>query len=373
MAIVTGLLAAVTLSGLGCAYEGAPVRAPVRIEAPSDTFDEKAFTAETSTALDAAFAEVVEKSGTTSLQVTVYRPGTGLWSAGHGIEPGRTPFWASVGKTFIAVTIMQLAEEGELSLDDPVVRWFPDLPDAQRMTVRDLLAHTAGLPSANESEEFRALGRALTLDEELGFVAEEGLLFCPGSMWRYSNTGYALLGAIIERTTGQPWRAAIADRVIDPLALDRTFPVETDRIEALVPAASGHGAPVPLDAPGAAGAIAADGADMVRFWHALLTGDLVSTASRDAMFAKLYPMFDNGSYYGLGTMVVDVPDGSGRTLVGHFGGMPGLGALVAWSPRDRAYIAVALSGNGDLSGAVANAMLRSLPGERSTTDPARQN
>lgn len=100
--------------------------------------------------------------------------------------------------------------------------------------------------------------------------------------------------------------------------------------------------------------------DMARFWAALLSGRLLEPATTAQMFRTLYPMFDAGTFYGLGTMVFDIEGAGHRNLwLGHAGGTPGGGALVLYSPEDQAVVAVALTGDGPAP-AVANTLLKAL-------------
>jgi D-alanyl-D-alanine carboxypeptidase len=97
---------------------------------------------------------------------------------------------------------------------------------------------------------------------------------------------------------------------------------------------------------------------MIVFLQAWLEGRVVSRAMAARLLERPYPMFDTGTYYGLGLMLYDVPDGPGRLYwIGHSGGAPGVNAVVAWSPQDRAFVAAAVTGQG-ASAAFANAALK---------------
>jgi D-alanyl-D-alanine carboxypeptidase len=100
---------------------------------------------------------------------------------------------------------------------------------------------------------------------------------------------------------------------------------------------------------------------MVAFWRALLGGQLLKPPQVEAMFATLYPMFDTGTFYGLGVMAMDAPESAGGATVwlGHAGGASGVGAMALYSPADRAFVAVALTGDGSAT-ATANLLLKQL-------------
>jgi len=311
--------------------------------------------------LDAALTMIRAKTGAPAVTAAIGIESKGLWTGGDAAKP--ILFWASAGKTFTAVVVLQLVQEGKIALDDPVSRWVKAVPNGDVVTVRDLLAHSSGLFSANEDVKAHADPRYRAPAETLGIARRHGAMFCPGANWRYSNTGYDVLGEIVRIVDHRPIDEAIAARIIAPLGLKT--------LRALAPGGGANGvAPLvskqekPIDPSwaGAAGPIAGSAGDMIRFWSALLDGRLINPPLTAAMTATLYPMFDKGTFYGLGAMVFDVPDGNKRLLwIGHAGGTPGASALVAYSPGDHAFVAVALTGDGSAV-ASANALLKALGG-----------
>ncbi|MEV4558220.1 serine hydrolase domain-containing protein [Kitasatospora sp. NPDC049285] len=140
---------------------------------------------------------------------------------------------ASVTKAFVATVVLQLTGEGKLSLDDPVERWLPGVVsgngnDGRKITVRHLLQHTSGIhddypdyTSADDFQEHRY--DTSTPEQTVARAMRHHPDFRPGKHWRYSNTGYVLLGMIIEKVTGSPWHQDVADRIVRPLGLDHTF------------------------------------------------------------------------------------------------------------------------------------------------------
>lgn len=317
-----------------------------------------------SSRLQDAFDLAVSRLPATSMSAAVALPGQGGWSAAQGsAEPLYA--WASAGKQAIAAVVLQLADEGRLSLSDTLAQRLPDaakLPNAERITIAQLLAHTSGLYSANEARAAQGKRGPYTQQEELDILARHGALFPPGACWRYSNSGYRLLGSIVARVTGRPWQDEIQARVIDRLGL-RHMRVVTDAasLVGVAPPSTADGSPaLDLDEPGAAGALLASAADMVRFEQALLNGELLSPASLQAMLGETRRGFQPGMYYGLGTMVYDIPDRGGRLRwLGHSGGGPGISAVVAYDIDRRAFVAAVVNGGGDAH-AVANLLLRAL-------------
>lgn len=342
-------------------YAGAAPRAPVEID-PVGEATEAPFDPEIQARLDAAFAKARAATAAPSMSAAVRVPGRGAWARTEAAGDAPLLFWASAGKTAIAVVVLQLVEAGRLSLDDPLAKWVKGAPNGDLATVRDLLAHTSGLFSANEDLKVRAERRGLSVEEQVRVAARHGAMFCPGERWRYTNTGYALLGEIIARVDGRSYADAVAARIIEPLGLTRMRVVRPgERGADVAPLASAKGEAMDPAWAGAAGPIAASAQDMARFWAALLGGRLLRVQTVRSMFETLYPMFDPGTFYGLGVMVFEVPQpGGGSALwLGHAGGAPGAGAVVLYSPADRAFVAVALTGDGSAT-ATANLLLRQI-------------
>jgi len=132
----------------------------------------------------------------------------------------------SVGKQFTATAVMMLVEEGKLSLDDPLTKFFPDAPPAWRnVRVRHLLSHTGGFTDYPKSFDFR---RDYTEDDLLKIVEGVALAYPPGSKWAYSNLGYLTLGILIHRVTGQFYGDFLHDRIFEPLGMNTRIINEAD-------------------------------------------------------------------------------------------------------------------------------------------------
>ena len=127
---------------------------------------------------------------------------------------------ASVGKQFTAALVLTLAREGRLGLDTSIRRWLPEAPAAwQPITVRHLLTHTSGIPDYTEGAvDYR---RDYTEDELLAAAVRLPLEFTPGETWRYSNTGYALLGFLVRRATGRFYGDLLRERVFGPAGMPK--------------------------------------------------------------------------------------------------------------------------------------------------------
>ncbi|MFC6092560.1 serine hydrolase domain-containing protein [Saccharothrix lopnurensis] len=265
--------------------------------------------------------------------------GVGDLRTGRAPDPRGRVRVASVTKTFVAVVVLQLVGEGRLGLDDPIADHLPGLlPYAEPITVRQLLGHTSGVP--------RDIAHWQTLEEvdtkrwegfepaELVRRATDGvpLLFAPGTGFSYSNTGYTVLGLLVERITGRSLAGELERRVFRPLHLrDTSFPSHQPFLPR--PAARGYerlyGEQAPLtdvttyvwSRLWASGNVISSPDDLNRFFRALLGGRLLPAEQLARM-----KEFREGALgpigYGLGLMRLPSPCG-GPDLWGHGGDLPG--------------------------------------------------
>ncbi|WP_265563390.1 serine hydrolase domain-containing protein [Sphingomicrobium arenosum] len=318
------ILAAATLVADRCAYEGPPplaldpaaFAAPEQVAAPLPDFDP-------------TFDTALQKAKSDALGVAVYRRGQPVWSRTHGIAAAQHFHWASIGKSALAVAILQLVDEGRLSLDTTIERWAPDTPYADAITIADLLSHKSGLYSATEDPDQAAT-------RPMGY-ADKGYFFCPGQHFKYSNDGYRQLGAILAAVEGKPWQQSVRERVLAPLGLTHAIVIdEANAASVLVPDGVGQSA---LE-PGPAGGLAGSPSDLAVYWGALMESRLLPQPLRDTMVSCLYPMGDGVSYYGHGAMVWNMA-ADNLYLIGHAGGMKGQNSVVLYSPADELTVAVA--------------------------------
>lgn len=150
----------------------------------------------------------------------------------------------SITKTFTAVLLLLLQQEERLSLKDPLARWFPQVPQADCICLKQLLNHTAGIPDYGSLQAYHDGVRAApslpwSFEQFAAATFEQGLCFVPGTGWAYSNPGYMLLKHIAETVTDTPFAQLIADRIAQPLELRRTFvPQSVEELSSLAPATS---------------------------------------------------------------------------------------------------------------------------------------
>lgn len=348
------------------AYSGADLRAPLPATATRLIPEARSgLTGSETEALTRAFDTALTATGAPSLSVAVWQSGGDPWTARHGTPPGTLHYWASVGKMVTAAAILRLTEDGRLSLDDPISAYVEGVPNGDVITLRMLLDHTSGLYSANEDPIVRS--NALWLDREglLEVVTRRPPYACPGAAWRYSNSGYTLLGYVVEDVTGETYHRAATDLVLSRSAARaiRILAPDDPMTDVAVPGGGTDRPALGLRAHQGAGGVVADAESMALFLRDLLAGRIVSQPTVADMTADLYPMFQEGLWYGLGLMVYDVPDTNGGAVwIGHSGGVPGARALVAYDPDRAAIVAVAMTGEGP-SEATANLLFNALEAE----------
>ncbi|QDQ09431.1 serine hydrolase domain-containing protein [Streptomyces spectabilis] len=253
----------------------------------------------------------------------------------------------SVTKSFTAAVVLQLVGEGKISLNKPVDTYLPGLVrgkgiDGKRITVRQLLQHTSGLPDFEDDVTSGILERRyLSPRDALDIALKHKAVFKPGKKWSYSNTNYLLAGLIVERATGRPLAEQIDKRVIQKLGLRHTYfpaPGET-AIRERHP--QGY-RPEPKGAPArdvtgidpsaawAAGAMVSTNSDLNRFFSALLKDDgnpLLKKAQRKQLRTTV-AMKKGNSRYAMGLGIMRVKQSDTCVFWGHSGGIPGFGT---WS------------------------------------------
>jgi D-alanyl-D-alanine carboxypeptidase len=279
---------------------------------------------------------------------------------GDAAEPAFLVY--SIGKLILAAVVLRFVEHGRLALGDSLARYFPAVPGAERITLEHLLRHTAGIPNYGPLPAYHEAVRTRpsqpwSFDDFAAHTWRHGLRFEPGARFEYSNPGYMLVRAILERVGGASHADLVAVHVAAPLGLRRTRVAETlDDLRPLAPApsilVSADGAPRDVRGvyhPGwvAHGVVASTASEIALFADAFFGGRLVSAASvRRA--TELGPVTEAGPRwrapgYGLGVMGDRAsPFGA---VFGHNGGGPGYDASVftAASLRGRRVTACALS------------------------------
>jgi CubicO group peptidase (beta-lactamase class C family) len=252
----------------------------------------------------------------------------------------------SVTKQFTAAAIMKLSERGKLSVDDPLAKFLPDYPRGDDITLRHLLTHTGGVPNYTDLGEkwTRIVARELPHEELVALWRELPLDFEPGTRWRYSNSGYYLLGMVIEKAAGQPYDAFLREALFDPLKLTRTR--YDSNGEVLLNRAQGYRSEdgkfwndwlIGMSQPGAAGALISTAGDLVRWQIALANGQVVKPESYEEMTLPYLLADGDESHYGFG---LDLQPTGKIACVSHGGGIFGFNSFLAYWPESRLSIAV---------------------------------
>ena len=296
--------------------------------------------------LDRFFDRLAEKSKAMG-SLTVSKDGNVLYTRAVGYsqingserKPATTATRYRVGsitKMFTAAMIFQFVEEGKLKLSDTLDKFFPQIPNAKKITIEHILTHRSGIHDFIREPDFPAWSlSARTKDETLAFIAKGAPDFEPGEKRSYSNASYVLLGYVIEKLAGKSYQDALKKRITGKLGLKDTYlgtgkPDVSKKESFSYKYAEGwkqqdH---IDLSIPGGAGAIVSTPSDLVKFIQALFDGKLISQENVNQMKNGI-GMSENK----LG----------GKTVYGHSGGMDGFSSTVFYLPEEK--LAVAYTAN----------------------------
>lgn len=344
--------------------------------ASAPVFAQETLPADLSAKIDKVANEALAKSGVPSASVAVVRDGRIVYAKAYGdarLDP-KTPATpamrysiGSISKEFTAAAILLLQQEGKLSLDDKVVKFFPDLTDAGQTTIRQILSHTAGYQDYWPQDYLMPMMRQPTTPTKImdGW-AKKPLDFAPGTQWQYSNTGYVIAGAIVQKVSGQDPFAFLQQHVFPALGVTDAY--DTD--QHALPAGDARGysryalgplRPSPKEGVNwmfAAGELAMTASDLAKWDIAMIDGKVLSPVSWHAMQTEV--VLDNGlgSGYGLGVFVGRMDS---HRMISHDGEVMGFTAGNYIFPDDRA--AVVVLTNQDAVGAfgvIANGIAKAV-------------
>jgi D-alanyl-D-alanine carboxypeptidase len=257
---------------------------------------------------------------------------------GLSITPDTVFRLGSVTKQFTAAAIMLLVEDGKVGLDDPVQSVLADYPTQGRVvTLRHLLNHTSGIVNFNSLPTFPER-TDLTLAEVVALFKDLPPDFAPGERYVYSNSGYVLLGAVIEAVSGVAYRTFLLERFFKPLGMRQTRYLYDEPIVAkrargysVGPKGLENARTMSMTLPHAAGALGSTVGDLLTWTRALRGGQVVSAESYAAMIAPA--RLNDGSLreYGFGLINLEF---RGRTVITHLGGINGFATMMADFPQD---------------------------------------
>ncbi|CAN5451138.1 hypothetical protein BH11ARM2_BH11ARM2_29480 [soil metagenome] len=301
----------------------------------------------------------MERDHIAGMAVGVYRNGHPIKVKAYGkidLEhdvPTRkdSPFEiCSITKQFTAGAILLLAEEGKLSLDDPLSKFFPDAdPSWKEVRLADVLHHTTGLASPLDEGDFEK-----PWDEVLKAYLKQKPAAPPRTRWAYNNTAYSLLGDVVQKVSGEPIWTYMKRRIFDPLHMDHTFPnspaMQKGRVRGYVWDGKAYINQEPLDKGLATGDLVSTPDDLMRWSEALRKGTLLKPARRAAML--LPARLDSGEEaitelaggYGFGVFLIQM---DGRMVEAHSGGWASASAQLTRIP-DAGLTIVVLTNAGGL-------------------------
>lgn len=251
----------------------------------------------------------------------------------------------SVTKQFAAAAVLKLVDEGKVSLDDPLTKFVPGYPGGDKVTVEMLLNHTSGIRSYTDIESVMAGGgimKDLTTAQLIETFKNEKPDFAPGEGWHYNNSGYVLVGAVIEAASGKSWHAYLGEAFFKPLGMAHTgYGNEADAVIAghvSGYAHYGHWARAPylsMTQPHAAGALVSTIDDLLKWNRALHEGTLLKEAGYRAMVTPTGKAVDNDYGFGIvpGTL-------RGEPVLEHGGGINGFNSYLLYVPGPDISVAV---------------------------------
>jgi CubicO group peptidase (beta-lactamase class C family) len=290
-------------------------------------------------------AAIVVKDGEVLL-----RKGYGLANVelGVSIEPDMVFRIGSVTKQFTAAATLLLEQQGKLSVTDDIRKFLPEYPTGGRtVTIEHLLTHTSGIRSYTDMESFEKHAREdLSIDEMIELFSAEPFAFEPGEKYAYNNSGYFLLGAIIEKVSGESYETFLQQNIFDPLEMKQTYYGDPERIVARRAAGyerspSGddfHNASyLSMRLPYAAGSLLSSVNDLAKWDAALYSEEILDEDSLDKWWRPFSLEDGTSTHYAYGWSVNSY---QGHPVVAHGGGINGFRCYVLRMPEDRLYVAV---------------------------------
>ncbi|MBK7878794.1 MAG: beta-lactamase family protein [Planctomycetes bacterium] len=329
---------------------------------------ERAPTAPTSEKLeaevDALVARFLKRPGAAGLSVAIAKGDELVLAKGYGLADAEFDAPAdadtcfrigSVTKQFTATLVMKFVEEKKLGLDDDLSKHCPEFPlQGKKVTIRQLLNHTSGIPSYTDIGEAweKVWPLELSHAELLALVKDKPFDFEPGTSWAYNNTGYYLLGMVLEKLSGATYDELVRKELAKPLGLERTR--RDSNVDLIKNRAQGYGVEsTPMgprlvndqvygtNQPGAAGMLLSTAKELVTWQRALTSGRVVSKESFAQMTTPTVLPDGKNTDYGFGLMIGDF---EGHRRISHGGGIFGFNSILAWYPDDALHVAVISNG-----------------------------
>jgi len=269
----------------------------------------------------------------------------------------------SITKQFTAACILLLEERGKLSVNDPVKKYMPDAPAAwDKITIFNLLTHTSGIPNFTSFPNYHSTEPFPAAPAELvARFRDKPLDFEPGTKMNYSNSGYVLLGYLIEKITGESYAKFVQENIFTPLGMkdsgyDSNSAVIPERASGYTPGPDGivNAGFINMTVPLSAGGLYSTTEDLLRWEQGLFGGKLLSAASLE----KMTTPYKNDYAFGLAVQT------NGRKVIHHEGGIEGFNTDLAYFPEGKLTVIVLSNLDGVGMGAVATKLMALVNGEK---------
>ncbi|GAG94418.1 unnamed protein product, partial [marine sediment metagenome] len=252
----------------------------------------------------------------------------------------------SMTKQFTAIAIMILQERGDLSLNDPITKYFPDYSvNEEVITIKHLLSHTSGIKNYNGIQEWKEKIRdKISPEEIIDIFKNKQLEFAPGDKWKYCNSGYALLAKIIEKASGQTYKSFITDNIFKTAGMDHTYFGTDDQI--IPDLVSGYRKEdgiilkaeyMSMSHPYGSGDILSNVDDLANWMNALENNKLISEKSFGECFQPNILNNNTKINYGYGWFIGDF---LGKKNLYHGGGVYGFVSHGMYLPEEKIYVVV---------------------------------
>jgi CubicO group peptidase (beta-lactamase class C family) len=317
---------------------------------------------------------------------TVLRKAYGMADTAHkvALAPDTPMRLGSITKQFTSTAVLMLVDEGKVKLDDDIAVYLPDYPaHDKKISVEHLLTHTSGIPSYTGKPGYVAtMDKDVTVAGMIDTFKNDPLEFDPGTRYKYNNSGYFLLGAIVEKVSGMRYDEFVAQRIFVPLGMTRTAYEGHERAKyaraigysgkdgAFAPSAA-----LSMTQPYAAGSIVSTVDDLAKWDAAVSSGKLLRGASWQRAFTPYTLAGGKATGYGYGWQVGKL---RGVPMVGHGGGINGFNTFALRLPSEKLYVAVLSNTDSGTTlasdaafRAAAIAMDKPFPDYQAVTLPAR--
>ncbi|MBK8608508.1 MAG: serine hydrolase [Chitinophagaceae bacterium] len=258
----------------------------------------------------------------------------------------------SITKQFTAVSVLMLMEQGKLQLDNSITRFIPDYPtQGKKITVHQLLNHTSGIKSYTDMDNFKKLARTdMSPTELIDVFKNEPMDFDPGEKWKYNNSGYILLGYIIEKVSGQSYASFIENNIFKKLGMTHSYygsqsALIPNRAKGYQPKEKGfeNADYLSMTLPYAAGSLMSTVDDMLLWSQAIHNNTLISSKSKEKAFTNYKLNNGDADYYGYGWQPNEI---NGIATVEHGGGIFGYTTMGIYAPAENLYAIVLTNTSG---------------------------